>query len=383
MNIEPFQATFPNFEMIASPDAFCEDAKNAFREYQDNGLFNNSPQEALYVYQILTATGRQHIGLMCLNQVQDYFDGKIKKHENTLSEKEQQQMQLFLRWNAVLKPVLLAYSPVQIINNWLEAFILKHQPMFSTFFEKDNQTHTVWAVTDKSEIHHLQTLFSEHIFSSYIADGHHRTTTIALLHERQNEQNPDLVFNHLFCAYFSADQLDILDYNRVVVGLKDITPVQFVVKLSKIFDLEVLENPRRPVCKHEIVMYVMREWYSLRWKKDVLEHHQRGSVILDANLLNELVLHDILGIKDVRNDARVMYVEGSKGLDGVRKSTKPSKSRIGFMMFPVAFEDMVQMADSGESLPPKSTYFEPRMRSGLMVNLLKTQTISPTGDLSV
>lgn len=370
MKIKPFQAAYLNADRIGSPDTYCENAKNAFQEYQESGFYDKQPQNAMYVYQIQTAAGRQHIGLMCLNHIQDYFDGKIKKHENTLSDKEQQQIQLFLRWNAVLKPVLLAYSPVKAIDEWLKKHTESHKPLFNAFFEKDKQRHQIWAVTDEHEIQHLQDLFARHIRSTYIADGHHRTTAVALLHEQSKADNLASDYNYLFSAYFSADQLDILDYNRVVTGLKEISPMQFAVKLSKLFDLEILEHPRRPVCKHEIVMCIKHEWYSLRWKKDVLEHHERGSVILDANLLNELVINDILGITDVRNDTRITYVEGARGIEGILKITKSSSKRIGFMLYPVDFDDLVFMADAGESLPPKSTYFEPRMRSGLLVKLL-------------
>lgn len=370
MKIKPFRATYPNFDFIASPDSFCDDAKYSFREFQANGFFEKAPKDALYIYQIETVE-RKHTGLIALNEVEDFFAGKVKKHEKTLSEREQKQMQLFLQWNAILKPVLLTYPPVPDISLWLEHFTEAHKPLFSTRFAKDRQTHSVWMIADAGDIRQMQNLFKTQVHGTYIADGHHRTTTIALLHERLKDKSREFDFGNLFCAFFAADQLDILDYNRVVEGLKDVSPTHFMVKMSKIFDLDVLEAPRKPLEKHEIVMYAQKHWYSLHWKESVLKTHAKDRVVLDATLLNEFVLDQIFDIRDVRTDKRITYVEGAKGLDGVRKAVNESDDRIGFLLFPVRIEDMMRLADAGESLPPKSTYFEPRLKSAMLVKMLK------------
>lgn len=370
MKIKPFRATYPNFDFIASPDSFCADAKYSFREFQANGFFEKAPKDALYIYQIETEQ-RKHTGLIALNEVEDFFAGKVKKHEKTLSEREQKQMQLFLQWNAILKPVLLTYPPIPDISLWLEHFTEAHKPLFSTRFAKDRQTHSVWMIADAADISQLQNLFVTHVHSTYIADGHHRTTTVALLHERLKDKSQEFDFSNLFCAFFASDQLDILDYNRVVEGLQDVSLTHFMVKMSKIFDLDALEQPRKPLGKHEIVMYAQKQWYSLHWKDAVLKSHDKDRVVLDATLLNEFVLDQIFDIRDVRTDARIVYVEGAKGLDGVRKVVNENDDRIGFMLFPVMIDDMMRMADAGESLPPKSTYFEPRLKSAMLVKMLK------------
>ena len=370
MKIKPFQALYPNFDFIASPDSFCENAKETFREFQDTGLYQQFPKTAFYIYQIEDGR-RKHTGLVALNDVADFFDGKIKKHENTISEKEQQQMQLFLRMNAILKPVLLTYPSVPAIENWLKQYVGTAAPLFTTRFEKDGQVHRMWPVTEAKDIAFLQDLFATHVPRTYIADGHHRTTTVALLHERLRVKSPEYDFDNLFCIFLGADELDILDYNRVVEGLKQVSPTQFVVRMSKIFEMEPLDAPRRPLHKHELIMYVRKEWYSLQWKKEVLERYPADRVLLDASLLNEWVLDPILGIRDVRTDTRITYVEGSRGVEGVKKTVGANRNRIGFMLFPVSFDDLMQMADADESLPPKSTYFEPRIRTGMIVKLLK------------
>lgn len=370
MRIEPFQASYPNFDFIASPDLFCAEAKNSFREFQANGLMEISPEPAFYVYRIETES-RKHTGMIALNDVADYFAGKIKKHEKTLSERERKQMQLFQRWNAILKPVLLTYPPVPEISRWLSHYADANKPLYSARFAKDRQTHRVWAISDPAEISHLQRLFSDHILCTYIADGHHRTTTAALLHERLKYQNQAADFNHLFCAFFPADQLDILDYNRVVESAGLMNPTQFLDKMSHVFNLELLHHARKPLEKHEIVMGFRHKWYSLRWKPELMAKQPRRHVILDTSLLNELVLRDIIGVKDVRTDTRIQYIEGVKGIEGVRKALSESEESIGFLLHPVSFDDLMHVADAGDSLPPKSTYFEPRIKSGMLVKLLK------------
>jgi len=373
MQINPFQAIFPRFDLIDSPDVFCEGAKDRYAAYQAAGLFTSCPQSALYIYQIADHQ-RRHTGLVAMNNVEDFFGGKVKKHEKTLSEKEQQQVQLFLQWEAVLKPVLLTYPPVAPIAEWLDRYVRKHKPIFSTQFSKSHQHHRAWAVTAQEDILALQQLFAAHVHSTYIADGHHRTSTTALLHEAGKELYPRYDFDHLFCAFFAADQLDILDYNRVVEGLDSMSAPSFIVLLSHFFEMELLPVARRPTDKHEVVMLLRKEWYSLRWKQSVLDNYPPDEVLLDANLLNELVMNKVFGILDVRTDQRIIYVEGSKGLRGIQKQVGRSRLRVGFMLYPVTFDDMMRLADLGESLPPKSTYFEPRLRSGILVkSLLRTE----------
>lgn len=377
MHITPFLANYPELNRIPSPEIFCAEAKNAFLDYLQNGWMIKTGQKALYVYQIEDGHHRRHTGLVALNEVRDFFAGNVKKHEKTLSERENIHKDLFLRWGAMLKPVLLTYPPVPEIRDWLLAFAQNAAPFFEVYFANDGQTHRIWMATEAADIHYLQTLFARHVTSVYIADGHHRTTTLALLNRQFKQAHPKLDFDHLFCAFFSTDQLDIQDYNRVVEGLNGMTPTEFLAQLSEIADLEPVENPRKPRKKHELKVFLEEHWYRLHWKKETLSAAEaapggaaQSAVLLDVNLLNEYVLHRLLGIHDVRNDARIMYVEGSKGLKGIRKIARNSRDRVGFALHPVAFSDMMRMADAGESLPPKSTYFEPRLKSGIIVRML-------------
>jgi len=368
MKIKPFRPCFPHLDKLDSPDAFCAEAKNLYNKYVAQGLYQQAQSPGFFIYQIQSVTG-EHTGLVTLNEVEDFFEGKVKKHEATLLERKKHQMELFLRWEAVLKPVLLTYPPVPDIGAWLTAFTRQHKPMFVARFKQGRVRHSVWAVSDAQDIHVLQSLFAKHVHSTYIADGHHRTATMAMLHEQRGKY-PQYDFDHLFCAFFATDQLDILDYNRVAEIPKDMSPMRFMAQISKVFNMEPLEWPRRPLEKHEIVMCLQKEWYALHWRPEVLEGLDEQNDLLDASLLNERVLGNMLGITDVRSDNRVSYVDGSKGMEGLQKAAN-GRNRVGFALYPVYFSDMIFLADAGEILPPKSTYFEPRLKSGMLVQLLK------------
>ena len=373
MQIKPFRVMYPQPSRIPSPDAYCAEAKNRFLDYRRDQLLTQAPENALYIYQIEDGH-RRHTGLVALNAVGDFLSEKIKKHEKTLSAREKQHTELLLEWQAMLKPVLLTYPSVPDIAARLQALTQASQPFLELHFKDDGQTHRVWKAVAPADIQYFQDLFARQVSGVYIADGHHRSTTMALLHQHQQRRYPELDFGHLFCAFFATDQLDILDYNRVVEGLNGNSPAAFLEKLTRFFILEPIENPRKPRRKFELKMFFQEQWYRLHWKPDLLRAIQPGAqalpVLLDVSLLNEWVLHELLGIDDVRTDARINYVEGTKGLKGVRKAVRAGTERVGFVLHPVSFADMMQIADAGESLPPKSTFFAPRLKSGVLVQLL-------------
>lgn len=373
MHIRPFMAHYPLFERIPSPDAFCADAKHAFLDYKRQKLLAKTADTAIYIYQI-ESHHRKHTGLIALNDVQDALHGKVKKHEKTLRVQEQKQMDLILRWGAILKPVLLTFPPVPALNTWLDEYTSNNAPLFETFFKKDGQTQRLWMAAEKTDIQYLQELFDREVDNVYIADGHHRTSTMSLLYRQHRQEYPQLDFEHLFCAFFATDQLDILDYNRVVEGLNGLSPEQFFGRLGQVFHIELVQHPRKPRKKYQLKLYFRNHWYRLEWKAEVLANFKPNAqslpVLLDVSLLNELVLQNILGIRDVRTNLRINYVEGTKGLPGIRKSVDSHPDRIGFVVYPVSFADMMQIADAGKILPPKSTYFEPRVKSGIVIKVL-------------
>ncbi len=372
MRIYPFRAILPLFERLASPDDFCANAKHAFLDYQRDHLLRYLEEEAVFIYQIQTPH-RRHTGIVATNDLDDLHTGKVKKHERTLSEREVRQQELFLRWEAVLKPVLFTFPPIPDLNAWMQSFIQHYPPLFTVYFAEEHQTHRAWMVSDPAQIRRVQEIFAQQVPDVYIADGHHRTSTLALLRQQQ-EKYPHMDFGRLFSAYFATDQLDILDYNRVVEGLSGLQPEQFFHRLGRLCSIEYVEHPRKPRHKHELKMLFRNHWYRLHWRPEWLQYAQRNDsmpVLLDVSLLNELILQRILGIPDVRTDTRITYVEGSKGLKGIRKAVGQHPERIGFALHPVSFDDMMRIADVGETLPPKSTYFEPRMKSGILIKPLR------------
>jgi uncharacterized protein (DUF1015 family) len=368
MQIKPFKAFYPKVSLIGSANDFCANAKNSFRQNLDDGLFKHSAEDSFYIYQIEHGE-RKHIGLVGLNNVDDFLNGHVKKHEDTLHERELQQKELFLLWKGILKPILVTHTPVPELASWLSAYAQTHAPKMTVPFHKEGSTHRFWAVPKAEDISFLQSLFARHVTETYIADGHHRASTTAMLYQDPESAELGLDFSHLYCAWFAADQLDILDYNRVIGGVKAIGSAKLMAHLSKVFDIDILDEPRKPLKKHELIMFLGKQCYALRWRNFVLELAPKGVDTLDTALLNDLVFKEIFNIPDVRTDTRITYVDGSKGLEGLQKAVKKSSDRVGFAFYPVTFEDLARIADAGENLPPKSTYFEPRLKSGLLVQM--------------
>ena len=365
MNIKPFQAIYPNFDYIASADSFFGTVKHQYPEYKKNGFFQKAAQESFYIYEI-SSPERTYTGLMACSDINDYFEGRIKRHENTLTSQEQMQMQLILSRNATVKPVLQIYPEVEEIN----AIIRKHQKetknFFSITFDEGPQIHTFWEISDGQAIQHLQKLFLEKVPHTYIADGHHRTSTTALLHKRFRDKGRQQ-YDLLLSAFFTTSEIQVHDFNRIIIGLDEISSVQFMAKLSRYFNMEIIAGPGMPTQKHELTLFIKKEWLRLRWRPEIIAEYLDTPVLLDANLLNEKVLHEMLGIEDVRGDHRVKYVGGPGSIEKVKQKTIQDEHRVGFCLYPVALDDLIHTADLGLSMPPKSTWFEPRMRNGLIV----------------
>ena len=366
MRILPFQAVYPNFEYISSPDSFFGAVKYEYPEYKKSGFFTKAPQEAIYIYEIRSET-RRHTGIVACADVHDYLNQKIKKHENTLPSKEQQQMHLMISRNATVKPVLLTYPGVKELNKLIADFKKENDPYYSTCFQDEGKTHIIWEVSDGRLIEKMQKLFKKKVPITYIADGHHRCSTTALMYKRLKDKKEEKDYGRLFSAFFPLDELEVHDYNRVVEGFNDYTLTAFMAKISQLFDIELLNKPSKPVKKHEVVMFINKEWYRLTWKKSFLKPSPESKILLDASLLDRLVLKDILGIKDVRTDTRVKYIEGPKGIHEIKNRVMKNENRVAFLLYPASLNDLMKIADANQIMPPKSTWFEPRMKNGVIV----------------
>ena len=366
MRIRPFRAVYPNFDYITSADAFFSRVKYEYPAYKESGFFHKTAQEALYVYRIENVE-RAYTGIIACADIHDYLDGSIKKHENTLPVKEQQQMHLMIKRNAIVKPVLLTHPKVDAIKILIDQ-VVRDQPVFySTDFAEDETKHLFWEIKNGQLIQEFQQLFDREVPCTYIADGHHRSSTMALMYERMKKQKKQGGYGQLLCALFPVDELEIYDFNRVVECPPNLSLTAIMAKLSRLFEIKQLEKMRKPRRKFEIVMLLNQECYSLQWKEKILEEYNQTEVLLDASMLDDKVMNEILDIKDTRTDTRIKYVEGRKGIDQIQLKVSKNENRIGFCLFPVELQDLIRVADLGKTMPPKSTWFEPRIKNGLIV----------------
>ncbi len=366
MIIRPFQAVYPNTDYIASNDSFFGTVKEEYVSYRESGFFNKTSQESIYIYRIQT-TQRTHTGIVACADINEYINGNIKKHENTLAATEQRQMYLMMNRKATTKPVLLIHPKIKKLNLLLEQFIKENKPFYTIHFESENQKHILWEISDGNTIEKIQQIFQKRIPETYIADGHHRCSSSALLYSRLKKKKKVNPYGNLMSAFFPVDQLEIYDYNRIVDALGEVSLTQFIVKLSNLFEIDFLDKPRKPKSKHEIIMFLNKEWFSLKWKKAILDKYKKQKIVLDASLLDEHVLKNILGIKNVKTDTRIKYVSGVEGIDAIRTKAQKSETRVAFCLYPAQMSDLLTTADEGGVMPPKSTWFEPRMKNGLIV----------------
>lgn len=371
MHIQPFQAFYPIMDLIPSPDHFFSSIKEKFSEYYEGGFYTKLPQEGFYIHQI-EARHRTFLGLIACVDIQDYIGGFIKRHENTIASSEQEQMRQMLFRNAQTKPVLLTYRNNLDITDLLKNYTNANEAFLRVKFEEPDELHTFWEISNGPEISRIQALFLEQVSQTYIADGHHRTSTMAKMFQRYGAEKPDNPYRWLVAAFYPTAELEIHDFNRIISGLTDLSPTVFMAKLSKLFEIQLLEHAEKPRQKHELTMLIDNEWYRLNWRPRILEKFKSEPVLLDVNLLNQKVLKNILGIQNIRNDYRIRYIQGTKGLDNVREKTMKSDERLAFCLYPVSMDDFLAVSEADGVLPPKSTWFEPRIRSGLIVKQYTT-----------
>ncbi len=373
MQLLPFRATFPKLDQIQVPEQFFGTVKQKYHKYYEDGFFKELKKPAMFVYRI-SGSGRSYTGVVSGVHLMDCLNDKIRKHEHTLADKEQKQLQLLIKRKAAVKPVLLAHQPVPQLKGWLDQFVRRRAPFLSVALQSGTELHQVWEIQAPAQIQDLQVLFAQHIPYAYIADGHHRTSTALRLYDQmEQEEGP---YASLFAAFFPVHDIEILDFNRVISSLNGHMPAQFMARLSQVFEIEPLPKPAKPARKFEVTMCLRQEWYRLRWKERVLLEYADEPIILDAMLLNHKVMSKLLGIENVRNDGRVNYIEGPKGIQGVLQQVSKAADGVAFCLYPVQMEEVMKAADIGQVLPPKSTWFEPRMKNGLLVQRFEPQAAS-------
>lgn len=364
MKIYPFQAIYPNVELIASSDSFFSTVRDDYTQYLENGFFHQSPESAYYIFEIKTGN-KSHSGLVTALDINDYLKGKIVKHEQTIAANEQAMLKMLLQRGAMVKPVLLCHPEISDITREIQKIKKKKKPFVSLTTTLGTHEYNLYQVNQK-EATELIALYKSSVPKLYIADGHHRCSTGEKLFKLQGEKkNKD--YSKILAALFPFDQLDILDYNRIVQLPYQLRLPRFMAMLSKVCDIEYIGEPAKPQRKHDLTMCLQDEWYKLTWKPEILKKYKKAPAVLDAAVLDQEVLENLLGITDVRTDTRVEYVSGDQGPERVEEKARTSEHHVGFCIYPVQFEELVKVSDSGGTLPPKSTWFEPRMINGFVV----------------
>ena len=342
-----------------------------FKKWQANGWLVQDREEKYYIY-AQTMDGRTQYGLVACCHFEDYLSGKIKKHELTRRDKEEDRMKHVRIQNANLEPVFFSYPACKEMDEIVSKIVSTQEPEYD-FTAEDGFGHTFWCIDDPETNKRITTIF-EKIPALYVADGHHRTAAAALVGSEKKAANPTHTGNEEYCYFlaviFPDNQLKIIDYNRVVKDLNGLSEDDFLKKLSDCFEIrEIGETIYKPVELHNFGMYLNHKWYSLTAKPGTYNDSDPIGV-LDVTILSDKILNDILGIKDLRTDKRIDFVGGIRGLEELKKRVDSGEMKVAFALYPVSMKQLIDIADSGNIMPPKTTWFEPKLRSGLIIHKL-------------
>jgi uncharacterized protein (DUF1015 family) len=341
-------------------------AKSNLQEFITRGVLFREEKPCYYIYQ-LVMNGRSQTGLVCGSSVADYEKGIIKKHEFTRPEKELDRINHIKTSGAQTGNVFLAYRNVPAIDSLIELWKKSNQPVYD-FVADDGISHTVWVVNDEKVIDSITNLFATKVPATYIADGHHRAASAAKVKKALGKKAPEAA-NYFLTTLFPADQLHILDYNRVVKDLDGQDPEELISSLHDDFDVTLMGSEAyKPERLHDFGMYLNRKWYKLTAREDSYSDDPIG--VLDVTILSQNVLAKTLRIKDQRTDKRIDFVGGIRGLSELEKRVDSGEMAVAFSLYPVSIQQLFAIADSGEVMPPKSTWFEPKLRDGLLTHLI-------------
>ncbi len=352
--------------------AVYDKAKENFALFREKGYLEQDDEEYLYIY-AQTMDGRRQYGLVGCAGVEDYMSGIIKKHELTRPDKEEDRMKHVRITNANIEPVFFAYPAVPDIDEIIKDIVENQDPEYD-FTSNDEIGHHFWVITDKSKIQRLIELFNE-LPATYVADGHHRTAAAALVGNEKKKDNPghtgDEEYNYFLAVHFPDNQLRILDYNRVVMDLNGLTHEEFLGRLSEVFDVkEKGSEPLKPASLHTFGMYLQGKWYALIANEGSYDDNDPIGV-LDVTILSKSVLEPILNIMDLRTSKRIDFVGGMRGLGELQRRVDSGEMVVAFALYPVSMQQLISIADTGNIMPPKTTWFEPKLRSGLVIHSLE------------
>ena len=348
-----------------------EKAAENFHKFQNKGWLVQDDKEQYYIYS-QTMNGKTQYGLVVGAYVEDYLNGTIKKHELTRRDKEEDRMKHVRVNNANIEPVFFAYPDNDVLNDLIMRYAAT-APEYDFIAPVDGFGHKLWVVSNDADIATITEEFRK-MPSLYIADGHHRSAAAALVGAEKAKQNPnhrgDEEYNYFMAVCFQASQLTILDYNRVVKDLNGLSSEEFLARLSENFEVtDMGADTYKPAQLHEFSLYLDGHWYSLKAKPGTFNDSDPIGV-LDVDISSRLILDDILGIKDLRSSQRIDFVGGLRGLGELKRRVDSGEMRAALALYPVSMQQIMDIADSGKIMPPKATWFEPKLRSGLIIHKL-------------
>ncbi len=353
-----------------SKEAYDKAIEN-FKKWQERGWLVQDKKDAYYVY-AQTMKGKTQYGLTVACHTDDYMQGKIKKHELTRPDKEDDRMIHVRNQNANIEPVFFAYPANSEIDDLVDNVVKSKRPEYD-FVADDGFGHHLWVIDDDDTINQITYIFSR-MPALYVADGHHRTAAAARVGQEKKSKNPnhngEEEYNYFLAVIFPDDQLTIIDYNRLVKDLNGLTPTQLIERLMEFFDIEEKGADIYKPCKlHNFSMYLEGKWYSLTAKKGTYNDNDPIGV-LDVTVLSNLVFDKILGISDLRTSKRIDFVGGIRGLGELKRRVDNGEMAAAFALYPVSMKQLIDIADTGNIMPPKTTWFEPKLRSGLVIHKL-------------
>jgi uncharacterized protein (DUF1015 family) len=371
LHITKAEIDLPSGTDVHSDEVYNKSVEN-FSKWQEKGWLVQDKEHRFYIY-AQTMDGRTQYGIVGCASVDDYLNGIIKKHELTRPDKEQDRMIHIRVNNANIEPVFFTYPAVKEIDTIVSRIVNNEKPEYD-FVSEDGFGHHFWIINKKRTIRKIEELFAKKVPYTYVADGHHRTAAAALVGKEKQEKNlahkGTEEYNFFLAVHFPDKQLRIIDYNRTVKDLNGLAETEFINRLSSSFTVEekgkVIYKPQN---LHNFSMYLDGKWYSLTAKEGTFNDSDPIGV-LDVTILSNQILEPILDIQDLRRSKRIDFVGGIRGLGELSKRVDNGDMKVAFALFPVSMKQLITIADSGNIMPPKTTWFEPKLRSGLVIHLL-------------
>ncbi|MEA5099771.1 MAG: DUF1015 family protein [Bacteroidales bacterium] len=345
-----------------------------FNMFKNKGWLVKENEPKLYIY-AQTMDGRTQYGIVGCTHIDDYFNNNIKKHELTRKDKEDDRMIHVNITNANVEPVFFAYPAHKEIDQIVSEVVNNEKAIYDFVAKEDGFGHKFWVINDQAKIKRIEEIFENEIPSLYVADGHHRTAAAARVGQERKANNPnhtgDEEYNYFMAVIFPDNQLKIIDYNRVVKDLNDLSEEEFISKLNKSFTIENMGTEiYTPSKLHEFSMYMSGNWYKMTAKEGTYNDADPIGV-LDVTILSNLVLDEILDIKDLRTSKRIDFIGGIRGLGELKRRVDSGEMKAAFALYAVSMQQLIDIADSGNIMPPKTTWFEPKLRSGLVIHELE------------